>query len=70
MRWRRQPLVCVLGGHALLADAADQAGLPWMDIVITLSLIASSGAVLYSRHQDRGCRWSAACLPSLAFPEH
>jgi multicomponent Na+:H+ antiporter subunit D len=33
-------------GHALLADAADQAGLPWMEIVIALSLIASSGAVL------------------------
>jgi multicomponent Na+:H+ antiporter subunit D len=33
-------------GHALLVDAADQAGLPWMEIVIALSLIASSGAVL------------------------
>ncbi len=33
-------------GHALLADAADQAGLPWLEIVIALSLIASSGAVL------------------------
>ena len=33
-------------GHALLVDAADQAGLPWLEIVIALSLIASSGAVL------------------------
>ena len=33
-------------GHALLVDAANQAGLPWMEIVIALSLIASSGAVL------------------------
>ena len=33
-------------GHALLVDAADQAGLPWMEIVIGLSLVASSGAVL------------------------
>jgi multicomponent Na+:H+ antiporter subunit D len=33
-------------GHELLVDAADQAGLPWMEIVIALSVIASSGAVL------------------------
>jgi multicomponent Na+:H+ antiporter subunit D len=33
-------------GHGLLVDAADQAGLPWMEIVIALSVIASSGAVL------------------------
>jgi multicomponent Na+:H+ antiporter subunit D len=33
-------------GHALLVDAADQAGLPWMEIVLALSVIASSGAVL------------------------
>jgi multicomponent Na+:H+ antiporter subunit D len=33
-------------GHALLVDAADQVGLPWMEIVIALSVIASSGAVL------------------------
>ena len=33
-------------GHALLVAAADQAGLPWMEIVIALSVIASSGAVL------------------------
>jgi multicomponent Na+:H+ antiporter subunit D len=33
-------------GHALLVDAADQAGLPWLEIVIALSLITSSGAVL------------------------
>ena len=33
-------------GHALLVYAADQAGLPWMEIVIALSVIASSGAVL------------------------
>jgi len=33
-------------GHALLVDAADQAGLPWVEIVIALSVILSSGAVL------------------------
>jgi multicomponent Na+:H+ antiporter subunit D len=33
-------------GHGLLVDAADQAGLPWLEIVIALSVIASSGAVL------------------------
>jgi multicomponent Na+:H+ antiporter subunit D len=33
-------------GHALLVGAADQAGLPWMEIVIALSVTASSGAVL------------------------
>jgi multicomponent Na+:H+ antiporter subunit D len=33
-------------GHALLVDAADQADLPWTEIVITLSIILSSGAVL------------------------
>jgi multicomponent Na+:H+ antiporter subunit D len=33
-------------GHALLVDAADQADLPWMEIVIALSVILSSGAVL------------------------
>jgi multicomponent Na+:H+ antiporter subunit D len=33
-------------GHALLVDAADRAGLPWVEIVIAVSLIASSGAVL------------------------
>jgi multicomponent Na+:H+ antiporter subunit D len=33
-------------GHAVLVDAADQAGLPWLEIVIALSVIASSGAVL------------------------
>ncbi len=33
-------------GHALLVDAADQAGLPWLEIVIALSVILSSGAVL------------------------
>jgi multicomponent Na+:H+ antiporter subunit D len=33
-------------GHALLVDAADQAGLPWVEIVIALSVIMSSGAVL------------------------
>jgi len=33
-------------GHALLVDAADQVGLPWMEIVIAASVIASSGAVL------------------------
>ena len=33
-------------GHALLVDAADQAGLPWLEIVIALSVIVSSGAVL------------------------
>ena len=33
-------------GHALLVVAADQAGLPWMEIVIALAVILSSGAVL------------------------
>ena len=33
-------------GHPLLVDAADQAGLPWVEIVIALSVILSSGAVL------------------------
>ena len=33
-------------GHALLVDATDQAGLPWLEIVIALSIILSSGAVL------------------------
>jgi multicomponent Na+:H+ antiporter subunit D len=33
-------------GHALLVDAADQAGLPWMEIVIALAVSVSSGAVL------------------------
>jgi multicomponent Na+:H+ antiporter subunit D len=33
-------------GHALLVGAADQAGLPWMEVVIAVSVIASSGAVL------------------------
>ena len=33
-------------GHALLVEAADQAGLPWLEIVIALSVILSSGAVL------------------------
>jgi multicomponent Na+:H+ antiporter subunit D len=33
-------------GHALLTEAADQAGLPWLEIVIALTVILSSGAVL------------------------
>jgi multicomponent Na+:H+ antiporter subunit D len=33
-------------GHALLVDAADRADLPWTEIVIALSVILSSGAVL------------------------
>src|SRR5947209_20463345 len=33
-------------GHALLVEAADQAGLPWLDIVIALCVVVSSGAVL------------------------
>ena len=33
-------------GHALLVDAADHAGLPWVEVVIALSVILSSGAVL------------------------
>jgi multicomponent Na+:H+ antiporter subunit D len=33
-------------GHALLAEAADQAGLPWLEIVVALTVILSSGAVL------------------------
>ncbi len=33
-------------GHALLVEAADRAGLPWMEFVIALSVVLSSGAVL------------------------
>ncbi len=33
-------------GHALLVTAADQAGLPWLEIVIAVCVILSSGAVL------------------------
>ena len=33
-------------GHTLLVDAAEQAGLPWMEMVIALCVILSSGAVL------------------------
>jgi multicomponent Na+:H+ antiporter subunit D len=33
-------------GHALLVSAADQAGLPWLEIVIALTVVLSSGAVL------------------------
>jgi multicomponent Na+:H+ antiporter subunit D len=33
-------------GHGLLVDAAERAGLPWLEIVIAFSVIASSGAVL------------------------
>ena len=33
-------------GHALLVKAAEQAGLPWLEIVIALSVSLSSGAVL------------------------
>jgi multicomponent Na+:H+ antiporter subunit D len=33
-------------GHALLVDAAERAGLPWIEIVIALCVILSSGAVL------------------------
>jgi multicomponent Na+:H+ antiporter subunit D len=33
-------------GHALLVEAADRAGLPWMEVVIALSVTLSSGAVL------------------------
>jgi multicomponent Na+:H+ antiporter subunit D len=33
-------------GHALLVDAADEAGMPWMELVIALTVILSSGAVL------------------------
>ena len=33
-------------GHALLVEAADQAGLPWLEIVIALAVALSSGAVL------------------------
>jgi multicomponent Na+:H+ antiporter subunit D len=33
-------------GHALLVEAADQAGLPWLEIVIALTVVLSSGAVL------------------------
>ena len=33
-------------GHGLLVDAAERAGLPWLEIVIALCVILSSGAVL------------------------
>ena len=33
-------------GHALLVKAAEQAGLPWIEIVIAVCVILSSGAVL------------------------
>ncbi len=33
-------------GHALLVSAADQAGLPWLEIVVALTVMLSSGAVL------------------------
>jgi multicomponent Na+:H+ antiporter subunit D len=33
-------------GHALLVEAADRAGLPWLEIVIALTVVLSSGAVL------------------------
>ena len=33
-------------GHALLVEAAERAGLPWLEIVIALRVILSSGAVL------------------------
>src|SRR6185437_15893993 len=33
-------------GHALLVKAAEQAGLPWLEIVIAVCVILSSGAVL------------------------
>jgi multicomponent Na+:H+ antiporter subunit D len=33
-------------GHALLVEAADQVGLGWLEIVIALTVVLSSGAVL------------------------
>ncbi|HEX4288183.1 MAG TPA: complex I subunit 5 family protein [Trebonia sp.] len=33
-------------GHALLVSAADQAGVPWLEVVIALTVGLSSGAVL------------------------
>ena len=33
-------------GHALLVEAADQAGLSWLEVVIALTVALSSGAVL------------------------
>jgi multicomponent Na+:H+ antiporter subunit D len=33
-------------GHGLLVDAAQRAGLPWLELVIAFSVVASSGAVL------------------------
>jgi len=33
-------------GHGLLVDAAERAGLPWMELVVAFSVVASSGAVL------------------------
>jgi multicomponent Na+:H+ antiporter subunit D len=33
-------------GHALLVSAADEAGLPWLEVVVALTVALSSGAVL------------------------
>jgi multicomponent Na+:H+ antiporter subunit D len=33
-------------GHGLLVEAAERAGLPWLELVIAFSVVAASGAVL------------------------
>ncbi|HTW05528.1 MAG TPA: complex I subunit 5 family protein [Streptosporangiaceae bacterium] len=50
-------------GHALLVSAADQAGLPWLEIVIALTVVLSSGAVLRAAGRI-WLGWGAAESPS------
>ena len=50
-------------GHALLVEAADQAGLPWLEIVIALTVALSSGAVLRAAGRI-WLGWGAAETPS------
>ena len=50
-------------GHALLVEAADQAGLPWLEIVIALTVALSSGAVLRAAGRV-WLGWGAAETPS------
>jgi len=51
------------GGHALLVEAADQAGLPWLEIVVALTVALSSGAVLRAAGRI-WLGWGAAEGPS------
>jgi multicomponent Na+:H+ antiporter subunit D len=50
-------------GHALLVEAADQAGLPWLEIVIALTVIMSSGAVLRAAGRI-WLGWGASEIPA------